>query len=363
MFEDSFVNMLRQYPDAISDKKRFVGLVKDMFPEQQMQVNLINTAYNFGIAEDLDRTSNITNAFAFRYVKRLVDEYGVSRMNADWAVSVWCVCYGKQILHKPCEIEINKGKTGTSPVINDEHIGGKQYNDLFQYKAVSDGYGISGFAGDNVRTLIIPNQHDGKRVTRILSGVFENCEAQEVVMTDGISVIEEGSFKNCRSLKQVIFPNTLKEIGDFAFADCCSLVTAALPKSIEQIGRYSFSNTCIRQLVLPESILWIGSGAYMKCSKLSDIQLPKHTAELPDEVFKDCISLKKIDLPKEITTIGAEAFSGCSSMIDLIVPETVTSVGENAFFGMSSSFSLICTQKSAAEQYARSHNVPFQIVL
>ena len=363
MFEDSFFDMLRQYPEAISDKKRFVGLVKDMFPEQQMQVNLINTVYSLGIAEDLSKTSNITNAFAFRYVKRLTDEYGVSRLNADWAVSVWCVCYGHKILHKPCEIEISKSKSGASPLIKDVRAGGNQYNDLFSYTAVSDGYGISGFSGDNIKTLIIPNQHDGKHVNRILSDVFENSDVREVVMTDGITVIEDSAFKNCSQLKQVIFPGTLKEIGDLAFANCRNLVTAALPHSIEQIGRYSFSDTALKQLVLPESVMWIGCGAYMNCSRLTDIHLPKHIAELSDELFKGCTSLKKIELSNEICSIGKETFSGCTSLVDLIVPESVMNVGDNAFFGMDSSFNLICTQKSAAEKYARSHNVPFQIVL
>ena len=100
MFEDSFLDMLRQYPNAVAEKKKFCGLMKDFFPGQQMQVHLINTTYELGIVEELTKAPQITNAFAFRFVKRLVDEYGVSRINADWAVSVWCVCYGKQLLHK-----------------------------------------------------------------------------------------------------------------------------------------------------------------------------------------------------------------------------------------------------------------------
>ena len=34
MFEDSFIGLLRQYPEAISDRKRFIALMKDFFPEQ-----------------------------------------------------------------------------------------------------------------------------------------------------------------------------------------------------------------------------------------------------------------------------------------------------------------------------------------
>ena len=364
MFEDSFVSMLHQYPDAPSDKKKFIGLMKDFFPEQQMQVNLIGIAYDLGIASELEKTAHISNAFAFRFVKSMMNQYGVSRVNADWVISVWCVCYGKNVLHKPCDIEISKAKTGSAPAIHEETGStGKQYNDLFRYRAISDGYGISGFNGDNMRTLILPNTHGGKPVTRILAGAFESTDVQEVVMTDGITVIEEGAFRGCTKLKQTILPGTLKVIGDAAFSGCTSLVTVALPRALEQIGPYAFSGTALKQVNLPDGLLWFGDGAYMNCGKLTDIHLPKHTVELPAEVFKGCTALKKMALPEGISSIGMEAFSGCIGMIDLIVPDSVTTVGDNAFAGMNSSFCLICTQKSAAEQYARSHNVPFQIVL
>ena len=364
MFEDSFEDTLRRYPEAVADKKKFVGLMKDCFPEQQMQVNLINITYDLGIAGELARTAQISNAFAFRFVKRLVDEFGVSRLNADWAVSVWCVCYGKQILQKPCDIEISKGKPGSAPAIKDEQSStGRQYNDLFQFRAITDGYAISGFNGKNTRTLIFPNAYNGKPVTRILAHAFKRCDVQEAVMTDGIKCIEEGAFEDCENLKQVIFPNTLKEIGSAAFSGCRNLVTAALPREVEQIGDFAFADTALWQVILPQSLLWLGEGTYKGCCKLTNIQLPKHLSEIPNECFMDCIALKRIDLPDATAAIGRESFSGCSGLIDMIIPESVITVGANAFAGTNSSFTLICTQKSAAEQYARLHNVPFQIVL
>lgn len=119
MFEDDFSKMLRDYPEAVADTKVFAGLMKDLFPGQQMQINLINTTYALGIAGEIADAAHINNAFAFRFVKRLVDEYGVSRLNADWAVSVWCVCYGQRLLHKPCDIQISRAKSGAPPAIRE----------------------------------------------------------------------------------------------------------------------------------------------------------------------------------------------------------------------------------------------------
>ena len=92
MFQDSFEQLLRDYPDAVSDRRKLAGLLKDYFPDRQMQVNLISEVHTLGIVQDIQSAAQINNAFAYRYVKRMVDEFGVSRLNADWAVSIWCVC-------------------------------------------------------------------------------------------------------------------------------------------------------------------------------------------------------------------------------------------------------------------------------
>ena len=364
MFEDEFISLLRQYSNSLKDRRIFTGLLKDFFPDQHKKVNLIVALFDLGIVNELEHTPAITNAFAFRFVKRLVEEYGVSRINADWAVSVWCVCLGKELLHIPCDIAISRAQSSVAPAIKEEQSSpGKQYNDLFRFQVVNDGYAISGFHGENTKTLVFPNAYNAKPVTRILAHAFEGCHVQEAIMTDGIKVIEEGAFKDCESLKQVIFSNTLREIGAAAFSGCKSLVTAALPKNLEKIGDYAFANTALWQVTLPQSLLWLGEGVYKGCSKLTNIQFPKHLPEIPNECFMDCTELRKIDIPVATAAIGRESFSGCTGLRDMIIPESVVTVGTNAFAGTNTGFTLICTQKSAAEQYARLHNIPFQIVL
>ena len=57
----------------------------------------------------------------------------MSRVNADWIVSVWCVCYGNKVLGRTCEITLQK--QGSEPAIhNKQSSSGKSYGDLFTYK-------------------------------------------------------------------------------------------------------------------------------------------------------------------------------------------------------------------------------------
>lgn len=59
--------MLRQYENSIDDKRQFTALVKDIFPEEAKNINLILMAYNMGIAQDIQRANLLNNTFAFRY--------------------------------------------------------------------------------------------------------------------------------------------------------------------------------------------------------------------------------------------------------------------------------------------------------
>ena len=106
IFEQDFEAMLRQYENSINNKRQFTALVKDIFPEEAKNINLILMAYNMGIAQDIQKANLLNNTFAFRYVKQLMDDYGISRVNADWIVSVWCSCYGNKVLGKACDISV-----------------------------------------------------------------------------------------------------------------------------------------------------------------------------------------------------------------------------------------------------------------
>ena len=147
--------MLRQYENSIDDKRQFTALVKDIFPEEAKNINLILMAYNMGIAQDIQKANLLNNTFAFRYVKQLMDDYGISRVNADWIVSVWCSCYGNKVLGKACDISVQK--QGGGPAIKDnKSSSGKSYGELYYpvkmvYYVDDDVYFLSG--DGNHRTL------------------------------------------------------------------------------------------------------------------------------------------------------------------------------------------------------------------
>jgi len=90
-----FLEMLQSHPEALSSKQTFSSLLRDYFPQNRMAVNLLINLFEMGIHTEIDKTPEITKAFGYRFVKRLMDEYGVTRENADNIVGLFCKCYGE----------------------------------------------------------------------------------------------------------------------------------------------------------------------------------------------------------------------------------------------------------------------------
>lgn len=362
MFEQDFEKMLRNHRDVISDKKKFTGLVKDYFPEQAKYVNLLLMAYDMGIAEEMVSTSSINNTFAFKYVKQLMDNYGISRKNADWIVSVWCVCYGEKLLGKRNEIEVQKANEG--PAITEQKSDARKlYGDNFSYTSPKGGnVSVTGFSGDETSTVILPNKYGIYDVNEMEYGAFSGTDIEEVVITEGYHTVGLEVFAGCNKLHQVILPESIRDISDSAFAGCKSLKSINLPAMLESIGNNAFEDAGLRTIVFPKSIYSVGNAVFKGCSDINNITIPSNIRRISSSMFKDCKSLKKITFSEQLEVIEKEAFMGCSSLDFIIIPDSVKEIGENAFQGTDKQFIIQCSFGSYAEEYCRKNKIKYQLV-
>lgn len=355
--------MLVKHQASLDDKKRFTALVKDLFPDQAKNVNLLLMAYNMGIAQDIQAVSYINNTFAFRYVKQLMDDFGMSRVNADWIVSVWCSCYGGKVLGKVCDISVQK--QGKGPAIQGETTSsGKFYGDLFTYEKSCHGKGfaVTGFRGDKNRTIIFQNKAGNTSVVEIADDSFSNSQTEEAILTEGISYIGDRAFSGCKNLHQVVLPMSMEEIGGFAFENCSSLKSISLPMALKAVGDGTFKGTGLRTLNIPKSVYWLGDGILSECESLDHITIPENIGQIPARMFENCKNLKKVELQENLFKIGERAFWGCSSLDFLIIPDSVKQIGLDAFTNTDNQFIIQCSFGSYAEKYARKNKIKYQLV-
>lgn len=87
----------------------------------------------------------------------------------------------------------------------------------------------------------------------------------------------------------------------------------------------------VTSITIPDSVTYIGSGAFEGCEKLADVTLPKNIESIDYVLFSGCLSLVSVKIPNAVTRIDESAFEGCTKLKSITVPDSVTSIGESAF--------------------------------
>ena len=104
-YEHLLADIIKMYPNTLKNKQQFQGILKDIFPGENVKITLLLQAYDQGIYEEITTTPVLQSPFAYKHKKRLIENYGISNEFADWAVTVWCIAYGSLVLNKTCEIK------------------------------------------------------------------------------------------------------------------------------------------------------------------------------------------------------------------------------------------------------------------
>ena len=76
---------------------------------------------------------------------------------------------------------------------------------------------------------------------------MQDYEEKEVFVTDGLKMIKPYSFSKRFELINVIIPNSVIEIGEGAFEYCSSLTNITIPNSVTSISGYAFNGCCCKK--------------------------------------------------------------------------------------------------------------------
>ncbi|MBQ7500572.1 MAG: S-layer homology domain-containing protein, partial [Clostridia bacterium] len=140
------------------------------------------------------------------------------------------------------------------------------------YEIVDDAVTITGYNGIST-TIVIPEEIEGKPVTRIARYAFDRMDIREVTIPDTVEEIGEKAFFRCYELTQIKLPTSLKTIGHNAF---------------------SYSGLKVVDLGRPNGLESIGSYAFAYCDQLKEAFMPRKNVECGNGVFMECPVLKKI---------------------------------------------------------------------
>ena len=125
--------------------------------------------------------------------------------------------------------------------------------------------------------------------------------------------IKNDAFSNS-NISKIFIPNSVGYIGEGAFSDCKNLNNIQLPKNISFLDSIIFYNSGLKEIVIPGNIKEIKHRAFSNCNLLEKVTIEEGTNILESEVFLWCNSLNNIIIPQSIDYIGHNIFDGCSKL-------------------------------------------------
>lgn len=225
--------------------------------------------------------------------------------------------------------------------------------DLIEGELVENNYYIPSTL--NKITLL----YDGTQYIKY--GKYNNfISLKNVVLGEGVVIINDKAFAGNSSLETLILPSTLEEIGKLengeevysgAFSGCVILNNIIIPVSsnLSKIHDYAFKGTAIKYLQIPSKVEYIGTYAFAetKLESLSfvngqnnleiasyafsgitsfnssyNIVFPNNLFSIGDYAFYGDISLNYVTLNNELKSIGIYAFGNCN-LRNFTIPQSV----------------------------------------
>ena len=178
-----------------------------------------------------------------------------------------------------------------------------------------------------LKNVILP-----KSVTTVGKSAFEGCHSLESINLENVTAIESAAFKECLSLKDVNLINAAS-IGSSAFEKCAS-IKSINPGNIILLENSVFRDcTALTDVTLPEVVTSIEDYAFYGCAGLKNFTMPDGVKTVGNYVFYGCRSLTSMTLPNGVTKIGNSLFYECMGLTSVVIPDTVTDIGDYAFFG------------------------------
>ncbi|MBR2300094.1 MAG: leucine-rich repeat domain-containing protein [Alphaproteobacteria bacterium] len=172
--------------------------------------------------------------------------------------------------------------------------------------------------------------------TSIGALAFVNANAlKNINISEGVTSIEYGALA-FTGLTGIRIPDSVTSIGVSAFYNDTLLsdISFGVNSNLQSIDRYAFSQNALTNFNTPESLIFIGRGAFESVENLVNITI------------------------NDGTEIGRAAFTGTKMMENIVIGENCI-LDENAFYGTSAA--IYCPEALGCEDKGSENIIPYSI--
>ena len=161
----------------------------------------------------------------------------------------------------------------------------------------------------------------GDSVTKVPDRLFLTASSYpyahvtEVIFSESVKEIGANAFNGCQDLIAITFGEGLQVIDDAAFCGCSSIRSLRFTDALQTLGVSAFENCAsLNEITWGDNLGEIGSYAFKGCSSLTSVTFISPLNTIGRQAFADCIALREISIPESLTHLNAEAFYGCSGL-------------------------------------------------
>ena len=176
---------------------------------------------------------------------------------------------------------------------------------------------------------------------------FAGCSGltDHLYLPPGLKSLGVGAFQDCSGLNgTIVLPSNgdFTVIPDFAFSRCSNLTgisnNTGNNTSLQYLPISGSTNNIPNGLLIPSSVLSIGAGAFLGCTKFAgalNLQTGRNIQQIKEEAFKNCVGFTSLLLPNvaQYNTIASNCFNGCTGLTSVVFPTAVTTIMDGAFRG------------------------------
>ena len=320
--------IIRDYPDALSDRKRLQALLLDFFPQDRRKRNLLMLVFDDGMVSEMRGLGQMDQMTMHRFVKSIELGYDIRTKSAEAAVTAWAKALGLSMDGNGDKREETQVSVDRQKPSSEKEWVPCESDSLYEFEETSRGLRILKYIDFDEPVVVIPNIIEGKKVIAVGNYAFKGCVGiEKIIISEGIEILGNGAFLNCKGLKEAVLPGSLRGIGSTDATGCPKI----LGSEIKYEGAFEYSG--LESVTVPDSVKYIGENSFAGCGQLKRAVLPDKLREIRENTFRWCKSLREVVFPRELEAVRVSAFEGCGDLQTVDLPEGVISIEEGAFAG------------------------------
>lgn len=156
----------------------------------------------------------------------------------------------------------------------------------------------------------------GGFISSITKVFLNDQEIKDLVIPDGVAIIEPNTFNKFKSIETVYIPADVDSIGDNAFMGCTNINKVTTHDVTSWCGIH-FGNTLITQnesYIFLSNPVCISRNLYIGNEQLTELNIPEGVEEIGYSAFERCLGITKVTLPSTLKKVGADAFYNCTDI-------------------------------------------------